>query len=66
MALFLCLQRYIPRRNHMNDDMTVRVPRQVQLYAQDRARREFLKPSEVVRSLMLQGMLQHQLNASKR
>lgn len=50
----------------MNDDMTVRVPRQVQLYAQDRARREFLKPSEVVRSLMLQAMLAHQLNASKR
>jgi hypothetical protein len=50
----------------MNDDMTVRVPRQVQLYAQDRARREFLKPSEVVRSLMTRGMFADQLEESRR
>ena len=44
----------------------IKVPRQIAEYAEERARREFLKPSEVVRSLMLRGMLGDQLEESRR
>lgn len=47
-------------------DFTVKVPRQIAEYAQQRARHEFLKPSEVVRSLMLRGMFADQLEESRR
>ena len=48
------------------NDMTVKVPRQVQLYAQERAKCEFLKPSEVIRSLMTRGMFADQMERTRR
>jgi hypothetical protein len=46
-------------------DFTVKVPRQVAEYAQQRARQEYLKPSEVVRSLMTRGMFADQMERSR-
>ena len=45
----------------MSDHMTVRVPQQVARYAEQRARQEYLKASEVVRALMTRGMFADQL-----
>ena len=46
-------------------DFTVKVPRQVAEYAQQLAKQEFLKPSEVVRSLMTRGMFADQMQRSR-
>jgi hypothetical protein len=45
---------------------TVKVPDPVARYAGEIAQREYLRSSDVVRSLMLRGMLQHQMDEAKR
>jgi hypothetical protein len=44
----------------------VKVPRAVALYAEQRAQQEFLKPTEVIRSLMTRGMFADQLERSRK
>jgi hypothetical protein len=46
--------------------MIVRVPPAVADYAEEAAKLEFLKPSEVVRAIMRQGMLEHQAERRRR
>lgn len=50
----------------MNDCRVVKVPKQVADYATDIARREYLRTSSVVQSLLMRGMLQHQLDEQRR
>ena len=45
---------------------TSKVPLQVARYAGEIAEREMLRPSDVVRSLMIRGMLARQLDEAKR
>ncbi len=44
---------------------TSKVPEVVAKYAGEIAQREYLRPSDVVRSLMLRGMLARQLDEAK-
>ena len=45
---------------------TSKVPKFVARYAGEIAEREYLRPSDVVRSLMLRGMLARQTDEAKR
>ena len=45
---------------------TSKVPDQVARYASEIATREFLRPSAVIQSFMQRGMLQYQLEQSRR
>jgi hypothetical protein len=45
---------------------TAKIPTNVANYAAEIAEREYLRPSHVIRSLLMRGMLQHQLDEARR
>jgi excinuclease UvrABC nuclease subunit len=54
------------KADHPNKIETVKVPSEVAVYAAEQAQRHYLRPADIVRSIMMRGLLAHQLDETKR